>query len=548
MRTGCGDLKQQGIAVATACVAALAAVGCGGGAQKGAHVTAQVNPRAPVNIVLPGVVTLSGSVGTVAAGGSITVTAEREPSDVSGVRVAGTGIDVAINGTRLLRPLRVVFVHVSPAHAGEIPVVLHRDDTGRWLPEAATARASTMSIDTTSFSLRVPGWLDPRKWFRGIADSAVDALTSRTDAPPCANSGPGWATLSNRTTLLHTCLVRNLSQSGTVRAEAQLTPNRRFYMWVSIPSAADYVYVDRQSKLVGAALARLFHLNSGSRVLLGAGVMTTAGYVQPDTEVTKTFTASIDFVTAGMSLAGSVLGLANLSPQQLLPALAYVTAQCSRELPSSLTDVGGGLDFLRCVVHSGLEALDNPQKAFSNAVDLLGDKAYAKQSEETLKKVSSRLHLLGKVLKIAGLAGVLRDIWSEVPDAFSQDGADRPGDVLLTLHGIASSSPPAATTPPVAPTSSLAIGSTFDSRCVVAWPTAPTYTSQGVQMTMSCDAVPESRYLFTDVEYPDPNFKTSPCQTLHVHGRVADVARSSYGYSELVIDADQVTVLPQSSC
>jgi hypothetical protein len=97
--------------------------------------------------------------------------------------------------------------------------------------------------------------------------------------------------------------------------------------------------------------------------------------------------------------------------------------------------------------------------------------------------------------------------------------------------------------PPPTPSGSLAIGSPFASQCVVAWPTAPVVTSEGIQMTMSCAAVPEGEYLFTEVFYGDPDLPVSPDHAqAYVVGTVRDVAHSEYGYSELVVEASSVKV------
>jgi pimeloyl-ACP methyl ester carboxylesterase len=104
------------------------------------------------------------------------------------------------------------------------------------------------------------------------------------------------------------------------------------------------------------------------------------------------------------------------------------------------------------------------------------------------------------------------------------------------------------TTPTVSSTSqtqsepsSLAIGSPFDDTCVVAWPTAPVRTSNSIEMTMSCEHVPESEYLFTDVTYGDPNLPVTPARaTAHIVGRIVDVATSGLGYKELVVEATSV--------
>jgi pimeloyl-ACP methyl ester carboxylesterase len=104
--------------------------------------------------------------------------------------------------------------------------------------------------------------------------------------------------------------------------------------------------------------------------------------------------------------------------------------------------------------------------------------------------------------------------------------------------------PTTTATPPPATTEttpgSLQIGAVFDDDCTVAWPTAPTRTSQYIQMTMECVHLPHE-YLLAVVVYPDPNFNVTPSTgRMHVHGRVVDIATSGYGFRELVVQADRV--------
>jgi len=87
----------------------------------------------------------------------------------------------------------------------------------------------------------------------------------------------------------------------------------------------------------------------------------------------------------------------------------------------------------------------------------------------------------------------------------------------------------------------LAIGSAFSDKCVVAWPTAPVRTTTSIEMTMSCAHVPENTYLFTQVDYDDPNLPITPSTgAINVEGRVVDIATSEYGYKELVVEANNV--------
>jgi hypothetical protein len=105
-------------------------------------------------------------------------------------------------------------------------------------------------------------------------------------------------------------------------------------------------------------------------------------------------------------------------------------------------------------------------------------------------------------------------------------------------------SPPPTTSPTVPTAPNFASGSSFNDDCVIAWPTAPSYTSTSIEMTMTCEHVPEGQYLFTDVIYDDPSLQPTPDSgTMHVVGRVVDVVRSDYGYSELEVQASKVTIL-----
>jgi hypothetical protein len=110
--------------------------------------------------------------------------------------------------------------------------------------------------------------------------------------------------------------------------------------------------------------------------------------------------------------------------------------------------------------------------------------------------------------------------------------------------GASSTTTPTVNAPPTtttAPTGSLAIGSAFSDKCVVAWPTAPVRTTNSIEMTMSCAHVPENTYLFTQVGYSDPNLQITPSTgAIHVEGHVTDIATSEYGYKELVVEASNI--------
>jgi hypothetical protein len=93
-------------------------------------------------------------------------------------------------------------------------------------------------------------------------------------------------------------------------------------------------------------------------------------------------------------------------------------------------------------------------------------------------------------------------------------------------------------------TSHFGIGDPFDLICYVAWPTAPTYTSNSIEMTMACPELPK-QYLFAHVSYPDPELAMTPSTgNVRVIGTIVNTATSAYGFKELIVDATRVEFDP----
>lgn len=93
-------------------------------------------------------------------------------------------------------------------------------------------------------------------------------------------------------------------------------------------------------------------------------------------------------------------------------------------------------------------------------------------------------------------------------------------------------------------TSHFGIGDSFDLICYVAWPTAPTYTSNSIEMTMACPEMPK-QYLFAHVSYPDPSLPITPnTGNVRIVGTIMDTATSAYGYKELIVDASTIEFDP----
>lgn len=124
-------------------------------------------------------------------------------------------------------------------------------------------------------------------------------------------------------------------------------------------------------------------------------------------------------------------------------------------------------------------------------------------------------------------------------------GAAPPAPVTTQVQSTAppaTAAPQVATTPPTvrSPEAHFDIGDDFNAACVIAWPTAPARGVDSIQMRMSCSGVP-SQFLFVDVVYGDPDLDVTPSRSrLMVHGVIADIVRSEFGFTTLVVLADAV--------
>jgi hypothetical protein len=418
-----------------------------------AAVSQAVSPDQALDLTIEGVAHLTAPPGTFATPGRVKLAPVTDPQPgVPGVSVAGAGVDVSFEGVEPGQPLHLVFTDVrDPASPEDIPAVVHQRHDGTWETEPGKVTAEgDIAIDATEFSLRVPGWLDPLGWLRdvagSVADSVADAIGGRTDEPPCADNGPNFAEVSSGTTLVHDCLITNTDPAnGRDRAEVQLSPNRRHYLWVAIPQGVEYSWVNWQPPPLRAALGRMFGFDPDRQALVDQGTLMTSGVGQPTTDQALTFTAFIDLKSSALSLAATVLGLAPdvprifggkaVDPRGGLLAAALVTAQCADKIPHSRTDIGQSYAFFRCVVGAAMANLEDPDKALAAAMEQFGEASYSAQAQDALKSRATVLRVLGTVVKVLSLGGAVRDIWSQVVDSYAQMGSLRTGDVQLALRG-----------------------------------------------------------------------------------------------------------------
>lgn len=166
--------------------------------------------------------------------------------------------------------------------------------------------------------------------------------------------------------------------------------------------------------------------------------------------------------------------------------------------------------------------------------------------------------------------------WLNTPLVFLRDGTARPqrgfhpNDLgyLATAEAVAglvdqrlgTTALPAPTLPPavaesVAPTTlavplptirsneaHYAVGDAFVATCTVAWPTAPARGTSSVTIRTTCPGVP-AQFLFVDITIDNPDLPVTPSHsTVDVEGVIADISRSEFGFTVLVVYATDATV------
>jgi hypothetical protein len=206
---------------------------------------------------------------------------------------------------------------------------------------------------------------------------------------------------------------------------------------------------------------------------------------------------------------------------------------------------GDYAEYQRCIVHKnwleqvGCDALRDRNVAFAIGRALVGGAA----KDLTAAALTDTTYIKWAHARVVD-AQALKKGKETVYIAAAQRTPPATSPPPTTPSTTTAPAPPTTTTPSTTTSTGgqpLAIGSSFASECVVAWPTAPVVTSNSIQMTMSCDAVPENEYLFTDVVYGDPNLHVTPNNSrAYVVGKIVDVATSGYGYKELVVQASSV--------
>jgi hypothetical protein len=395
----------------------------------------------------------------------------------------------------------------------------------RYLPATGSSGASSVEFTTTHFSIFSALGFDlgaAAAQFKSFFLNEVDGgATTSVAQPTCSDQAQaradGYSIASSATDTVYWCF----GESGGHRV-LEVTNHRRYPLEVTHPRLS---VIDR-GQIDLAQLSSLSHLGSGSYTILGPG----------------------DEATFSVDLSpGQVGGI-----QTQMDGLG-------QSLYALQTGVDTALELLskfgfRSTGSSSLNAL-NSMVGDSQCAASLGDGVGALLAgcfnpKQLLKTFGAKATILIPLMVFGPIVAFFHSEWNALVDQFNHH--DEYTIRIVDNQSAAPSTAPPPTTPTTAPTTtpptaaapSFAVGAPFNDDCVIAWPTAPSYTSNSIEMTMSCDHVPEGQYLFTDVIYDDPSLQPTPDSgTMHVVGTVVDVARSDYGYSELVVQASHVTIL-----
>lgn len=404
----------------------------GGAHTVGEKVSTHVTPGDAFTINVPGVATITGTSGAVTSPGTITAQAA-VGDDVSGIEVAGKGVDVTFNGTQLSEPLEVTFKDVNlPSDSENIPGVLHRADDGTTnvLP-AEVLPNGDLRVSTKDFSINLPILVEAKEFVSGVFDSIVDYLGGRTDPDQCQGGAPAWSALTPTPDLVHRCLITNPDGKGFPRAEVQLKSNRRSFIYVKAPPGAAYVWVDQWAK-VRDVLAYLSAEDRGTYVVLPKAEKMTAGYYRPNQAQQLPFTVGVNGVTKAMSLATALLNVVGLDYRKSLQAAALVVGICGSEF-SGPANPDRVFDYFRCITTEALGQLQDDNRAVLSAIGMVGQGEFYTGGRAAVLSVATKLNLLGKALAVLGIGGIGRDAINDLLTEIAQFIAPQGSTVKLLL-------------------------------------------------------------------------------------------------------------------
>jgi hypothetical protein len=346
----------------------------------GKKITVSVDSSHRLDVEIPKVGHLSGPAGAFTDSGSITIQPEKASfTGTSTFQAAGVGIDVAFDGTSLRKPLTLAFNANTKPSADAVPLVAHLGDDGQWnfLP-AALDSSGRITVQTSSFSLNIPGWGNAVALFHELANFVASGVGGRTPPLTCSG-GPSWFHLNaQHSDLVHECVKTNHSNGQEV-AEVQLKSNRGVSLQVTVPGNPTYVWVEGQTWAGRQRVANEYHFDPNQTVILEPGKTMTVGYTRWATSLPVSFFVSGATGLAAMdTLTSDVID--TLYGENPYIWLAYTEVTCPtgfevKPLTSEGISVSDIHHFLTCMITSALGQLNDTQTALNVAVQFGGSKA-----------------------------------------------------------------------------------------------------------------------------------------------------------------------------
>jgi hypothetical protein len=490
--------------------------------------------------------------GSAAAGSTVNVSSSHPPgpwpSDLKSLR---SPVHLELSSGNLTGPALISFAYdpstvpagIAPSDFFGISTYDEASDTWLVVPSTVDVSRHVIVADITHFSWWNPFTWDFDKLSSEVSQDALQTVGIRSAAPVC--SGPAYPSyISSVDTLLDASdPLRSCSDVNSGVLEVKMTSNRSYGMIMTYRTKVKWGWHASGGSILDKALDSVIDQGLPSNELYIPSLQAASigipdspfGFVTYSARPTlATMVANIaDLVIPSIPGDGTVAGEAAASCRSLL--LTFDT-------PSSISVALSDVNSIAQCLTDGIEAAIKTGKLSASDISKLT------KSKATLL-ILKNLKKLGTDVSIGVTLGTT--IGDLVMGKYFDNGLRQ---FSVRHKFVASANSTTTTTTIIAPTAtttttttpassgSLTVGSPFSDDCVVAWPTAPTVTSDSIIMTMTCGHVPEGEFLFTQVQYGNPNLDVTPSTgTMHVVGRVVDVAKSDYGYEELVVRASSIT-------
>lgn len=400
--------------------------------EAGEPLIVDVDPGQPLDLAVPEVGRLTAPVGTFTAPGQLTVTTQDADLSELDLVTAGSGVDLTFTDTTLAGPVTVAFTVGGPPEPDALPIVGHQADDGSWdvIPAQLDADGD-ITVSTQDFSLVLPGWANPARWWGEFTDRLASLVGGRTDELTCSGP-PGWFHLDARhSDLVHSCATSNRLDDGTEVAEVQIKSNRGVSVEVTVPGEPEYVYVEGAPWPYRQAVAGWVGFDPNRTVILAAGATMTVGYRQGYTSAPVSFFVS---GATGWAFTDTVtrelieFAVGELSEATFLTFMAQVSASCIAGLEVGLS--GAGLDpqdfiaFVGCLTGEVVDELRDEGKAIRMASNI--------GVQPNGREVADRAEKLGGLGWLVTLWPAFQAGWGNVIDKVRELASD--GETALVTY------------------------------------------------------------------------------------------------------------------